>query len=133
MTDNEARFRSGEFAQTLADGCGSPKDAALPPADERQVERFNLTLKWEWAYANAYGSNAPRVADLEHWLHTYNYHRPHMALAGRPPISAVTTSRGNTARRSRPPLPSVRKGCCSPSRACGTSSAQRRPVAAHAC
>jgi hypothetical protein len=27
--------------------------------------------------------------ELERWLHAYNYHRPHMAHAGRPPITAV--------------------------------------------
>lgn len=43
------------------------------------MERFNLTLEWEWAYAQAYDSNDSRTEELERWLHTYNYHRPPMA------------------------------------------------------
>jgi len=54
-----------------------------------KVERFNLTLKWEWAYAQPYETNASRSGALEGWLHNYNYHRPHMAHEGRPPISVV--------------------------------------------
>jgi hypothetical protein len=30
---------------------------------------------------------ARREATLERWVHDYNYHRPHMALAGRPPTA----------------------------------------------
>jgi len=54
-----------------------------------KVERFNLSLKWEWAYARAYVTNASRTEELARWLHQYNYHRPHMALSGRAPITAV--------------------------------------------
>ncbi|TMK85688.1 MAG: transposase [Actinobacteria bacterium] len=48
-----------------------------------------MTLKWEWAYARPYETNASRTAELERWLHHYNYHRPHMAHAGRSPITVV--------------------------------------------
>jgi transposase InsO family protein len=90
LTDNGACFRSRDFAQTLGDaGVAHRRTRPYRPQTNGKVERFNLTLKWEWAYAKPYGSNDSRVADLERWLHTYNYHRPHMALAGRPPISAV--------------------------------------------
>ena len=50
---------------------------------------MNLTLKWEWAYARPYDTNASRTEALERWLHEYNYHRPHMTQAGRPPAAVV--------------------------------------------
>lgn len=59
------------------------------PQTNGKVERFNLTLKWEWAYARPYETNASRTGAFQRWLHDYNYHRPHMAHAGRPPISAM--------------------------------------------
>ena len=90
MTDNGACFRSREFAQTLAEvGVAHRRTRAYRPQTNGKVERFNLTLQWEWAYAKSYTSNDSRTADLARWLHAYNYHRPHMAHAGRPPISAV--------------------------------------------
>jgi hypothetical protein len=57
------------------------------PQTNGKVERFNLTLKWEWAYARPYDSNDSRTQELGRWLHTYNYHRPHTALGGKPPIT----------------------------------------------
>jgi hypothetical protein len=50
---------------------------------------FNLTLKWEWAYARPYASNTSRTEALQRWLHHYNYHRPHMAHAGGTPITVL--------------------------------------------
>jgi hypothetical protein len=41
------------------------------------------------AYARPYGSNESRTEALQRWLHAYNYHRPHMAHAGRPLIAVV--------------------------------------------
>jgi transposase InsO family protein len=90
LTDNGSCYRSREFARTLAEaGVAHRRTRPYRPQTNGKVERFNLTLKWEWAYARAYKTNASRTAELERWLHHYNYHRPHMAHAGRPPITAV--------------------------------------------
>ncbi len=35
------------------------------------VERFNLTLKEEWAYAAAHDGNQARLDILARWLHHY--------------------------------------------------------------
>jgi hypothetical protein len=95
LTDNGSCYRSREFARTLADASvAHRRTRPYRPQTNGKVERFNLTLKWEWAYAQAYDSNDSRTAELERWLHTYNYHRPHMAHAGRPPISALTNVPG---------------------------------------
>ena len=90
LTDNGSCYRSGEFARTLADaGIAHHRTRPYRPQTNGKVERFNLTLKWEWAYARPYDSNASRTQELERWLHDYNYHRPHMAHGGRPPITVV--------------------------------------------
>jgi len=90
LTDNGSCYRSRTFARMLADaGVAHRRTRPYRPQTNGKVERFNLTLKWEWAYARAYDSNESRTRQLESWLHTYNYHRPHMAHAGRPPITAV--------------------------------------------
>jgi transposase InsO family protein len=90
LTDNGSCYRSRPFAEVLAEaGVSHRRTRPYRPQTNGKVERFNLTLKWEWAYAKPYETNASRTDALEQWLHDYNYHRPHMAHAGRPPISAV--------------------------------------------
>ena len=90
LTDNGSCYRSREFARVLADaGVAHRRTRPYRPQTNGKVERFNLTLKWEWAYARPYETNASRTAELERWLHHYNYHRPHMAHAGRSPITVV--------------------------------------------
>ena len=90
LTDNGSCYRSREFAQALAAAnIVHRRTRAYRPQTNGKVERFNLTLKWEWAYAKAYDTNASRADELTRWLHHYNYHRPHMAHDGRPPIMAL--------------------------------------------
>ena len=59
------------------------------PQTNGKVERFNRTLLDEWAYVRLYRSNAERTRALDRFLHTYNHHRGHTALGGRPPISVT--------------------------------------------
>jgi transposase InsO family protein len=54
-----------------------------------KVERYQQTLKREWALGQVYRSSAHRAAALSHWLAHYNERRPHSSLGGRPPISRV--------------------------------------------
>jgi transposase InsO family protein len=90
LTDNGACYRSRPFAQVLAEaGVAHRRTRPYRPQTNGKVERFNLTLKWEWAYARPYRSNTSRTEALERWLHHYNYHRPHMAHAGRTPITVL--------------------------------------------
>jgi transposase InsO family protein len=44
----------------------------------------------ECAYARPFQSSQESAAALPRWLHIYNVHRPHTALAGQPPISRLT-------------------------------------------
>jgi transposase InsO family protein len=59
------------------------------PQVNGKVERFQQTLKREWALGQLYRSSDHRAAALSHWLQHYNMRRPHSALDGRPPISRV--------------------------------------------
>jgi len=59
------------------------------PQVNGKVERYQQTLKREWALGQIYRSSEHRGAALSHWLHHYNTTRPHSALGGRPPISRV--------------------------------------------
>jgi transposase InsO family protein len=90
LTDNGACYRSRPFARVLADaGVAHRRTRPYRPQTNGKVERFNLTLKWEWAYARPYRTNASRTEELARWLHRYNHHRPHMAHSGRAPITAL--------------------------------------------
>jgi hypothetical protein len=61
------------------------------------VERRNLTLTHEWADIAADTSNQQRRHAFNRYLHSDNYHRPHSAHGGKPPMAALT---GNNAARS---------------------------------
>lgn len=52
LTDNGSCYRSRCFARVLAEaGIGHRRTRPYRPQTNGKVERFNLTLKWEWAYA----------------------------------------------------------------------------------
>src|SRR5215211_7812389 len=100
LTDNaKAYAESVLFAETAA-GLGIRLKRTRPyrPQTNGKVERFNRTLLEEWAYGRLYRSNAARDRALQPWVHTYNHHRAHTALGGRPPVSRVTTSLTTTPR-----------------------------------
>ena len=62
------------------------------PQTNGKAERFNRTLLEEWGYAQPFDSSATRAAARPDFLHTYNHHRAHTALAGKPPISRLTVN-----------------------------------------
>jgi len=64
----------------------------IPPRRPRvngKVERYQQTLKREWALGQVYRSSDHRAQALSHWVSYYNERRPHSSLGGRPPISRV--------------------------------------------
>ena len=90
LSDNGSCYRSRDFARVLtAAGVAHRRTRPYRPQTNGKVERFNLTLQWEWAYARVYASNDSRAEALERWLHHYNHHRPHMAHGGLPPIMSL--------------------------------------------
>ena len=68
LTDNGSCYRSRIFAATLAEaGVSHRRTRPYRPQTNGKIERFNLTLEWEWAYARPYGTNASRAEALERW------------------------------------------------------------------
>jgi transposase InsO family protein len=59
------------------------------PQVNGKVERYQQTLKREWALGHVYRSSDHRAQALSHWVSYYNQRRPHSALGGRSPISRV--------------------------------------------
>ncbi len=93
LTDNGSCYRSTAFAEALGPVVHK-RTRPYRPQTNGKVERFNRTLLEEWAYAHPYRSETERAAAFPDWLHTYNHHRGHTALAGRPPASRVTNLSG---------------------------------------
>ena len=59
------------------------------PQTNGKAERFIQTALREWAYRLAYESSEERTQALKAWLHHYNHHRPHSALAGLSPAAKL--------------------------------------------
>ena len=95
LTDNGACYRSHLWRQLLHEADITPKRTRrYRPQTNGKVERFHRTLLDEWAYAQPYRRDTDRRAALPDWLHTYNHHRGHTALAGHPPASRVPNLSG---------------------------------------
>jgi transposase InsO family protein len=95
MTDNGPCYKSKLFNAVLAEhGVGHRWTRPYRPQTNGKAERFNLTLKWEWAYRAPYETNRARLAALTKWQHWYNFHRPHMSHRGGTPMSALNNVPG---------------------------------------
>ncbi len=90
LTDNGSCYRSRDWRDSLAAaGITHKRTRPYRPQTNGKVERFNRTLLDEWAYARPYRSDIERREAFPGWLHSYNHHRGHTALAGKPPASRV--------------------------------------------
>lgn len=99
MTDNGACYRSRRFAATChAFGLRHLFTRPYTPRTNGKAERFIKTALLEWAYVRLYRHSEERAQALTHWLHHYNWHRPHTALGGQPPITRVVSSADNLVR-----------------------------------
>jgi len=86
LTDNAWAYRSHAWRQALGP-VEHRRTRPYRPQTNGKVERFNRTLLDEWAYVRPYLSEAERTSMLAEWLHTYNHHRGHTALGGKPPVT----------------------------------------------
>jgi len=93
LTDNGACYRSQPFATALGP-VTHKRTRPYRPQTNGKIERFHRTLADEWAYAKPYRSDTERCEAFVTWLHTYNHHRGHTALAGHPPASRVPNLSG---------------------------------------
>ncbi len=96
MTDNGASYLSTPFAEVCKrHGIKHIRTRPYTPKTNGKAERFIQTALREWAYAATYQTSKQRTKALGIWLHHYNWHRPHTALGGQPPITRLTLSRNN--------------------------------------
>jgi transposase InsO family protein len=99
MTDNGAAYLSHAFRDTCRRfGIRHLRTKPYTPRTNGKAERFIQTALREWAYAASYASSAERGQALDHWLHHYNWHRPHSALHCQPPISRLPIDGNNLLR-----------------------------------
>jgi transposase InsO family protein len=91
LTDNALSYRRGGAWIAVCTQLGIGRRFIQPgrPWSNGKAERFNRTLRTEWAYATGWTSNDERTAALDSWLTHYNTARSHSALGGRPPISRL--------------------------------------------
>ncbi|MGI5448915.1 IS481 family transposase [Streptomyces sp. CA-243310] len=95
LTDNGSCYKSHAWRDVLAAaGITHKRTRPYRPQTNGKVERLNRTLLDEWAYARPYRSEQERRDAFPQWLHTYNHHRGHTALAGKPPASRVPNLTG---------------------------------------
>ena len=93
MTDNGACYRSKRFAATCRQlGIRHLFTRPYTPRTNGKAERFIKTALLEWAYARLYRHSEERACALVAWLHRYNWHRPHSAVGGQPPITRVVSA-----------------------------------------
>lgn len=98
-TDNAKVYRGRDFADTCGQlGLSHHYTRPYTPRTNGKAERFIQTCLREWAYARAYHRSHQRQDALPTWLHGYNWHRPHMSLAGQPPINRLGLTRNNVLR-----------------------------------
>ena len=96
LTDNGPCYRSAIFRRTCSElGIQQRFTRPYTPRTNGKAERFILTAMREWAWAEPYETSELRKQQLPHWLHQYNWHRPHASLNHAPPISRSGLDRNN--------------------------------------
>ena len=96
ITDNGGAFRAKPFV-ALCKSLGVKQKFTRPyrPQTNGKAERFIQSALREWAYGFAYHHSSERTAALDHWIHQYNWHRPHQGIGGHTPMARLKISRNN--------------------------------------
>ena len=91
LSDNAFAYRHNRSLRELLAQHGIRHLFIQPrrPQTNGKVERYQQTLKREWALGQVYRSSDARAEALSHWIRYYNERRPHSALGGRPPINRI--------------------------------------------
>jgi transposase InsO family protein len=96
LTDNGACYRSRLWARALADTRVTHKRTRpYRPQTNGKVERFHRILLEEWAYIRPWTSEAQRALAYDGFIHFYNHHRSHGALAWATPHETLTRLAGD--------------------------------------
>ena len=61
------------------------------PRHNGKAERYQRIMAEEVLYARRYRCEAERSTAIAVWNIHYNYHRPHSAAGGRPPVTRLKT------------------------------------------
>ena len=89
-SDNGPAYRSRALASQVATlGLKHRFTRISTPKTNGKAERFIQTSLREWAYAHSYSHSAQRLERLPHFLHNYNFHRPHHSLNLLTPVSRL--------------------------------------------
>ena len=89
MTDNGSGYKKTYDLACAELGVRHLRTKPYTPKTNGKVERFVQTSLREWAYVRPYRSSALREAALQPFIHHYNWHRPHSALAHQPPMIRI--------------------------------------------
>ena len=96
LSDNGSAYVSHLWRDSCGDlGIIHKRTRPRRPQTNGKIERLHRTMAEGWAYKKLYNSENTRRAALAGWLHQYNHHRPHSALAGHPPISRLDNLAGH--------------------------------------
>ena len=96
LTDNGSAFRSKDFAKACQQlGIRHRFTRPYRPQTNGKAERFIQSALREWAYGFTYQNSSERARALDHWLHHYNWHRPHQGIGGVAPMTRLNKSRNN--------------------------------------
>ncbi len=99
MTDNGSCYKSHAFRDACRRlGLKHIRTKPYTPKTNGKAERFIQSSLREWAYARAYENSGKRAQELPHWLHHYNWHRPHAGIKGKQPISRAGLDVNNLMR-----------------------------------
>ena len=99
MTDNGGCYLSKPFRQACRElQLKHIRTKPYTPRTNGKAERFIQTCLREWAYAQAYSTSDERGAELQPWLHRYNWHRPHGGIKYQTPISRLGLTENNLLR-----------------------------------
>ena len=96
LSDNGSWYRSLAWRDACTElDITHKRTRPYRPQTNGKIERFHRTLGDGWAYARLYDSTEQRNTALPSWLHFYNHHRAHSALAGKPPVTRLTNLPGH--------------------------------------
>ena len=96
LTDNGPCYRDGNFRTLLFQQSVRHRfTRPYTPRTNGKAERFIQTAIREWAYARTYQNSIERQAQLDPWLHDYNFHRQHASLNHNTPASRAGLNRNN--------------------------------------
>lgn len=96
LTDNGSCYRHWLFCKLLHRQHVKHRfTRPYTPRTNGKAERFIQTALREWAYARSYQNSEQRLAQLDPWLHEYNFHRPHTSLKLNSPASRSGLNRNN--------------------------------------